>query len=147
MQHSDRFWSRVSKTETCWIWLGPKHRQGYGRVGFKGNRAAYAHRVSYELTHGPIPTGMFVLHGCDNPPCVRPDHLRLGTQKENAADMHSRGRANRPLGSRATHSRLTETQARRAKYGQEKLAPLSRELGVSYQALYEIRNGRTWRHI
>lgn len=74
----------------CWIWTGPTNNHGYGRFG--GSR--YAHRVSYQLAHGPIPPGMVVLHRCDNPPCVNPDHLSLGTQRDNVRDMVTKGRHN-----------------------------------------------------
>lgn len=77
----------------CWVWTAATSGKGYGRYGVAGNRTALAHRVSWELTHGPIPNGALVLHNCDNPPCVNPDHLRLGSFKDNYDDMVSRGRA------------------------------------------------------
>lgn len=86
----ERFEVKVRKTETCWIWtagcLG-----GYGRFRFNGC-TQNAHRVSWELFCGPIPSGMHVLHDCDNPPCVNPAHLFLGTNIDNIADRHRKGR-------------------------------------------------------
>lgn len=85
------FWDRVDKTGECWLWTGARARKDYGAVRFQG-RQQPAHRVAWQLTFGPIPGGLFVLHHCDNPPCVRPDHLFLGTQADNMADKVAKGR-------------------------------------------------------
>ena len=85
----------VEKTENCWLWTGGRSKQngaGYGRFRI-GEEKVQAHVYSYLRSCGEIPEGMFVLHHCDTPLCVRPDHLYLGTQKENMADMFARGRA------------------------------------------------------
>lgn len=88
-----RFWSMVLKSETCWLWKGSVNRKGYGQISTKrGSRPLQTHRLSYELHVGPIPEGKMVLHKCDNPRCVRPDHLFLGTAKENTADMMQKER-------------------------------------------------------
>jgi HNH endonuclease len=92
------FWSFVNKRSgvfntvdgkrsQCWVWTGPTYKFGYGRF------AGYAHRIAWELTNGPIPEGLFGLHKCDNPPCVRPSHLFLGTRKDNSEDMKRKGRS------------------------------------------------------
>lgn len=81
------FWARVNKTEGCWLWTGPTNGR-YGRIG----RRTYAHRASYEIANGPIPEGMFVMHLCDTPLCVRPDHLTIGTAKDNSQDAVDKGR-------------------------------------------------------
>jgi len=104
------FWSQVKKGDGCWLWKGPTNGR-YGRVG----RRTYAHRVSYELAHGPIPEGLFVMHKCDTPLCVRPDHLRVGTPKENTQDAVRKRRM--ATGDRhGTHTR-PETVARGARHG------------------------------
>jgi hypothetical protein len=86
-----RFWRNVQKTPTCWLWTGAYQKPGYGKIG-DGSHSKYAHRVSWELQAGAIPHGLQVLHRCDNPQCVRPDHLFLGTQADNVADMYAKGR-------------------------------------------------------
>ena len=79
-----RFWSLVEKTETCWLWRGPQIPQGYGE--FCNQKAILAHRFSWQLAHGPIPVGLYILHTCDVPLCVNPDHLWAGTQQDNIRD-------------------------------------------------------------
>lgn len=87
-----RFWAQVQKTETCWLWKGfPTGANKYGDFQVDGVRYR-AHRYSYEMAKGPIPDGMKVLHRCDNPICVNPDHLFLGTQGDNMRDMTRKGR-------------------------------------------------------
>lgn len=87
----ESFWSKVDKTETCWLWTKSKYRHGYGCFCAMGTRHK-AHRVSYEIAYGKIKDGLFVCHKCDNPSCVNPDHLFLGTHKDNALDMVNKGR-------------------------------------------------------
>lgn len=82
-----QFFEKVDKTDSCWLWLGAKDRKGYGF--FKGKRA---HRASYEMFNGPIAESLLVCHTCDNPPCVNPEHLWLGTNHENILDSTKKGR-------------------------------------------------------
>jgi hypothetical protein len=102
MTVEERFWEKVEKSDGCWEWKGGKVGDGvrektrYGRFATSTTRGnvvlVLPHRFSWELHHGPIPKGLFVLHACDNPPCVRPDHLLLGTQTANMLDASNKGR-------------------------------------------------------
>ena len=92
---AERFWAKVDKTGGCWIWTACKDRYGYGfiamKIDGKWTGRVRASRVGWELTYGPIPKGLLVCHHCDNPSCVRPDHLFLGTKSDNALDAVSKG--------------------------------------------------------
>lgn len=87
-----RFWAKVEKSDCCWNWTG-KPNNGYGMIGDTSGKMIYAHRFSWELHNGSkVPSGLVVRHKCDNKMCVNPDHLEIGTQKDNIADMINRGR-------------------------------------------------------
>jgi len=85
------FWSLVEKTSDCWVWRGGFDSRGYGRIYRNGKRRG-THRISYEMANGPITNGLFVCHHCDNRPCVKPDHLFLGTHIDNMQDSVKKGR-------------------------------------------------------
>lgn len=86
-----QFWEKVDRTSGCWLWAAGKNNQGYG-VCFLDGRRTYVHRLSWELHRGPIPSGLYVCHTCDTPLCLNPDHLFLGTQRDNMADASAKGR-------------------------------------------------------
>lgn len=90
-----RFWPKINKTKTCWNWTAARCHFGYGRVGINRNglkTTTKASRISWEFHNGNIPNGLCVLHKCDNPSCVRPSHLFLGSRLDNAIDRGNKGR-------------------------------------------------------
>jgi hypothetical protein len=110
----ERFWARVSKGSGCWNWCGNTTPNGYGSLsaGKRGAGNFLAHRLSYQLAFGPIRQDAVIMHVCDNRLCVRPSHLRQGTQKENIQDALKKGRMLGPRGVAQGRSKLTEGQVR-----------------------------------
>lgn len=148
--NEQRFWAAVEQTDGCWIWRAHRNVQGYGRIVWYGKRVL-AHRVSFELANGPIPVGMFVLHHCDNPPCVNPTHLYAGTKADNARDAIARGRwPHRPSlrGAESPSAKLTAEQADAIRLlkprGQDALRMAAR-LAVNVATIERIRRGQTYR--
>lgn len=144
MSIEERFWAKVDKSGDCWIWLAAALR-GYGVFTAENRKTVYAHRFSWERSRGPIPGGMFVCHSCDNPSCVNPDHLFIGTNADNAADMARKGRSSR--GSNRPLSKLTEQQVSEIKSSPLKGVDLARQFNVSTTQISVIRNGREWKHV
>jgi len=153
----ERFWRLVEpgKPEDCWVWQGGKERNGYGRisdVGEKGNNY-YAHRASWELTYGPIPEGMYCLHKCDNPSCVNPNHLWLGTYKDNMQDCSQKNRLGGSVqkGENNYNAKLTPSdviQMRRMYYrGEGTITELARSWGINFNSAKPAILGITWKHI
>lgn len=145
---SERFWLKVWKTETCWLWTLACDQKGYGRSFYKG-RLMRAHRLAWILTVGDIPDGLFVCHHCDVPTCVNPDHLFLGTAADNSADMSQKGRFKVPgfRGEDAPSSILTTAQVIEAYESNESGVRTARRLGVSPSAISLIRKGKNWGHV
>lgn len=132
----------------CWEWDGARRGPwGYGTIRFRGTDWV-AHRVAYTLARGEIPEGLFVCHQCDNPGCVRPSHLFLGTPADNSADCAAKDRISH--GERHHWDKLTESQAReilqRYRAG-ERSVDIARDYGVSRQCIPQIASGRTWRRL
>lgn len=145
-----RFWPKVKKTPTCWIWTGSKNRLGYGDIRIQNTtlRKRYkAHRLSYILNKGEIPGGLFVCHSCDNPSCVNPNHLWLGTMQDNMADMVKKGRQNK--GERNGHAKLSNKQAREIrqlyKTGDFTQLQLAKRYGISDGQVCDLVNNKTYK--
>ncbi len=140
----DRFWSKVNKHNGsgCWLWTASTVK-GYGQIASVVNgkrRPVYAHRVSWEMAYGPITDGLSVLHKCDVPLCVNPDHLFLGTQPDNLADARSKGRLVDGLSARKLSDAAYADILSRTGYGSG--IALARQYGVSKITISRIRNGR-----
>ena len=147
----ERFWAKVDVRgpEDCWEWLAGKTHNGYGMIGKGGrhNGMLRAHRVSWELANGPIPDGLCVLHHCDNPGCVNPLHLWIGTNADNQQDMAQKGRAASNKGESNGKAKLTAQDVHEIRQ------MLSRDIshrviakvyGVKRSTISDINIGRCW---
>jgi hypothetical protein len=158
---NERFWAKVDKGPGCWTWNAGREPKGYGQFGMDRGGTRWtttpAHRVAWELVNGPIPEGLLVLHHCDNPPCVRPDHLYIGTHADNARDRTERGRGRQcppelhARGERHARSKLTETTVRdiRSRYAAGGISQqaLADEYGTIQSAISCVILRKTWRHV
>lgn len=121
------FWSKVQRTSGCWLWLGPKDQDGYGIFSSTRLKVQRAHRAAWVLVNGSIPTGLCVLHSCDVPCCVNPDHLWLGSNLDNVKDRTNKGRSAK--GAQNGHATKPECTPRGLKHGAY-TKPESRRVGV-----------------
>jgi hypothetical protein len=128
----------------CWIWMSTIENSGYGRV-CDGKKPFYAHRVAYEQKYGSIPNGKMALHHCDIRCCVNPDHLFIGSQKDNMIDKMLKNR--QAKGEKHGNSRLTESQALEAKFSSEKPEVLAKKFGYSASGIRQIKAGTAWKYL
>lgn len=128
----------------CWLWTGHKARFGHGILLIDGKKRG-AHRVSWIAHHGPIPDGMCVCHRCDVPACVNPDHLFLGTVKENFDDMRAKNR--QPFGERSGRAKLTEGDVRLIRMDTRAQKDIAGEFGITGTLVRKIKNREIWKHV
>lgn len=148
---SVRFWRLVARgaSDACWEWRGYRGPSGYGRLYLKPGAYTTAHRASWIVTHGEIPDGKCVLHHCDNRACVNPDHLFIGTQQDNMADMNAKGRRKTPVMVGETHpaAKLTEREVLEIRASALPREQLEAKYGVSKPTIHQIINRQTWKHV
>lgn len=170
----DRFDAKVDRSagpEGCWVWTASRTPFGYGEIGLGGRRGRIvrAHRLAFEFEYGDIPAGLEVCHRCDNPPCVNPRHLFLGTHADNMGDMAQKGRSwaknhpeEMPRGDNHPLRRRPECAARGVRVGGAKLnddavrairtstlsqRALAKAHGVSRRTIVFVQQGKTWKHV
>lgn len=163
----ERFWIKVKKTKDCWLWTAYKDKNGYGRFWFD-KKLMLSHRFSWEIKNGKIKEGMFACHSCDNPTCVNPDHLFIGTCLDNMRDAKAKGKyvgrgqyfmrdyslkrkmENLPRGENHPNSKMTEKKVIEARKLREMGFPigkLARKFGLTYTPMYMILKRKHWRNV
>lgn len=147
-----RFWSRVKKNSgpsgKCWEWTGHRNHDGYGRAWWNG-RHILAHRLAWLLNGHSVPNGLCLCHRCDNPPCVRPEHLFVATQKENIADSYAKGRQRTewPLGEAASNAKITADDVRMMRSSGESPKVLAARYRLDHSNICKILRRTSWRHV
>jgi len=130
----------------CWLWEASRNKDGYGLTSVQGASVS-AHRASYEIHVGKIPDGICVLHTCDVPACVRPDHLFLGTHTDNMRDMYAKGRQPDQRGEGNPNARLTENTVREIRAAPGKQRTIAAKYGITHGMVSMIKNRKKWRHL
>lgn len=136
----ERFWQKVNKTDSCWLWTGAKLKTGYGSIRIK-KKAERAHRIAYQLAVGEIPAGGLILHSCDNKLCVNPSHLKVGDRKENTCEAIERGL--HPVGERSKKAKLSNLDVSLIRAGlKEGISGISlaKKFGVCQATISAIKN-------
>jgi predicted XRE-type DNA-binding protein len=153
---AEKFWAKVQRGQSheCWLWIGVRFPDGYGFMHRSSKPLLWwrAHCLSWEVHCGPIPNGLCVLHHCDNPSCVNPAHLYVGTRADNARDraLRKRGKEHRQYGEANDNAKLREADVRRIiaclKAGQSQTA-IARQFGIVQPHVSRIAHRRTWQHL
>lgn len=149
---ADRFWERVAveDADMCWEWTGGRTSSkwvNYGKFTDEDGKTVMAHRYSWLIHYGPIPDGMFVLHHCDNPICVNPAHLFLGTHEDNMRDMVAKERQSRPAGSSHYRTALTESDVLAIRSDTRPRAEIAKQYGLTTKNVGKIQRHDSWKHV
>lgn len=142
-----RFWDKVEKTDGCWIWTANRRPTGYGIISLNGRYIQATHASILIHTGDLPPKGLFVCHTCDNPRCVRPDHLFVGTPAENTADMARKGRGWVPAGEQCSYAKLTENDVVFIRNSESAHSTLAARFGVSIRTIRAVRLRLNWKHV
>ena len=146
---AERLKNRSASQGECLIWLGYKDKGGYGMI-WSNNTMRLTHRVAWEIENGSIPANIDVLHRCDHPSCIAPNHLFLGTNQDNMDDMKRKGRSPQMRGERNGRSLLTDEAVRTIRVLRKrriKLRMLAERFGVSLQTIHDIAERKRWKHV
>lgn len=146
-EFEDRFWQRVNKIGDCWLWTGGLNFKGYGNFSARRNGQMFwkAHRYSWALHNEKIPKDMMVLHSCDNPWCVNPEHLSLGTSDDNIRQRNERGRT--AHGRNTRHVKLQPEDVIHIRISDKTHSELAREYDVNPSTIAMARTGQKWKHL
>lgn len=151
----EKFWSRVDirGAEECWPWTGYRNERGYGVFSYAKASAAKAHRIAYTIAKGRIPDGALICHSCDNPSCCNPAHLWPGSNRDNNADRHAKGRSvcfghgapvPRPVGEQHSSAKLTEASVADIRSSDLPASHFAEKYGVTVSTVCRVRRGETW---
>lgn len=149
MSNIERFMRFVSPEPNsgCWLWVDSSYlRKGYGKFYING-RTLSAHRISYRMFCGEIPKNHVVMHKCDVTCCVNPDHLSTGTQRENIADMFSKNRQPRQIGSKNNAAKLTEEAVLEIRSSNLPQKELAKKFGVHRALISLVKKNKVWKHV
>ena len=149
LTEQERFFKRVGKIDSgCWLWLASLNN-GYGQFRRDDGSIILAHRYSYLLHNENAIDRLVVMHYCDNPLCVNPEHLILGTQAENVMDMHHKGRAKKRglIGEAHGQAKLNEEKVRLIRASENSIAAIAKEFDVSRATIYDVLNRKIWKHV
>jgi len=149
----DRFYGKFEITDTCWVWKGKKDKNGYGQFYMnldKKEISVRPHRFSYMIFKGEIPDGLLICHSCDNPACVNPQHLFLGTQKINIQDALKKERMNGPKGTKQWLAKFKDDdirEIRKLKSSGMNGNQIAKKYNVNRRVIYDILKKITWKHV
>lgn len=143
----ENFERHIDKSGDCWLWTASTVGNGYGQFHNRLIRGKYAHRYSFRITNGHLPEDLLVLHKCDTPRCVRPDHLFLGTYKDNSDDKIAKGRYRNGSspGEKNPRHKLSSAEVLAIRADSRGATEIAQEKGIDRTTVHRIRTGRSWR--